>query len=354
MNDTLENMSGVIAVHCGAGYHSEKIRRQYNKLSRQACRASAKILNDGGTSLEAVKAAITVLENNSLTNAGKGSNLTIDGYVECDAAIMNGRTLLYGGCGAIQKVKNPIELAYEICCKQTQKLPLGLIPPTFLVGNGALKYAKNVGIKTVPKKYLMSQSSFKRMKKYKALLEQKTAVEYKDLMDTVGAVCVDKDGHVASGCSSGGLILKKPGRVGQGALYACGVWADSFNSTSENSVAVSTTGCGEYLIRTQLAKEIAKDIKHAACPVTTLHKSMIENFIDSRFLWDVSEKLGGALVLHVKPSKEGHVMWGHSTETMSVGFLNCNDGKAKSVVSKLPMEVSVGSSVSVNGIDFTL
>jgi taspase (threonine aspartase 1) len=190
----------MIAVHCGAGSHSSSHYGKYNKLSKKACRTGIEVLRNGGNALEAVKAAITVLEDDPVTNCGYGSNLTNEGCVEGDASVMDGKTLIYGGCGAVKSVKNPIHLAYDICVKQLEPLPLGLVPPSFLVGRGGVKYAKAAGLKTVKQKSLISAKALSQYKKYKSLVESNKTEE---LLDTVGAVCVDNDGHVAAGCSSG-------------------------------------------------------------------------------------------------------------------------------------------------------
>ncbi|KAB0802041.1 hypothetical protein PPYR_04227 [Photinus pyralis] len=344
---------GFIAVHCGAGHHKDKFHKQYNKLSKLACKAGTDVLKQGGSAIEAVKAAVLILENDPLTNAGYGSNLTTKGQVEGDAAIMDGKTLLYGGCGAVQKVKNPIELAYDICIKQREVLPMGLIPPSLLVGEGGFYHAKAAGLEIVKNKQLISHKALRQFKKYKKLLNTAELVENSPL-DTVGAICVDGSGHVASACSSGGLLLKRPGRVGQAALYACGMWADSFSPRTETSVAVCTTGCGEHLMQTQLAKEIGIDLKSNSCPIQGLYNSMTNKFLKSRHLRNIKQKLGGALVLHLTTEGEGAVLWGHSTETMSVGYMKTTDVKPKALISQLPQEIQVGSSINVGGTHFIL
>lgn len=342
-------MSGIVAVHCGAGSHNKRLHQEYRKACRKACLKGIQILRAGGTAAQAVQASIVVLENNPITNAGYGSNLTTSGFVECDASLMDGRTLNFGGCGAIKKLKNPITLAYELCNKQSEPLPLGLIRPSLLVGSGGLKHAKEIGLKTVSNKELVSEKALKQLKKYQNAFNMQENI----LLDTVGAVCLDSFGNVAAGCSSGGILLKKPGRVGQAALYGSGCWADSFDKESEASVAISTSGCGEYLVQTQLAKEVANDLKNSSSPTTDLCNTMTEKFLKSRYLRKHDQKLGGALVIHVEPhKKEVSLLWGHSTESMGVGFMCVSNDKPKSMISLLPEDVTVGQNISVNGSFF--
>ncbi|XP_017785858.1 PREDICTED: threonine aspartase 1-like [Nicrophorus vespilloides] len=338
----------MIAVHCGAGSHSTKHHVKYNKLCSKACRAGMEVIKAGGSALEAVRAAVIILENDPLSNAGYGSNLTVEGRVECDASVMNGDNLLFGGCGSVPKVKNPVALAYEICQKQLVEQPSGLVAPSLLVGSGALKHARSKSLKIVKNKDLVSPKAERQMRKYLGIVNVK--------LDTVGAVCVDSTGCVASACSSGGLLLKSPGRVGQAALYGCGVWADSWAKKSEDSVAVSTTGCGEHLVQTQLAKEISDDLKNCSCPVTALYSSMTNKFINSRYLHRIKEKNAGALAVHVSKTGEGTVLWGHSTESMSVGYMRISDAKPKTLISTFSSDerVKIGSTVTVGGNNFYL
>nr|CAI5830867.1 unnamed protein product [Callosobruchus analis] len=343
-------MPGIIAVHCGAGFHSQKFHDNYKNACKRACRAGVQALNDGGTALDAVKAALIVLEDDPFTNAGYGSNLTTEGEVESDASIMDGKTLTFGGCGAIKKVKNPISLAHTICIKQFESLPFGLVPPSLLVGSGGLKYARNNGIKVVNSKKLISDKARKQFTKYKQLLD----VQKYELLDTVGAVCIDDSGHVASACSSGGLLLKVPGRVGQAALYGSGVWADSLNRSGASSIAVCTTGCGEHLVQTQLAKEIATDLKNGSFPPSDLHMTMSEKFMKSEHLRNVKQKMGGALVLHANNKMEVSLLWAHSTETMVLGFMKTTSDKPKCIISELPKDVPAGETVTVSGRCFYL
>ncbi|XP_030765987.1 threonine aspartase 1 [Sitophilus oryzae] len=356
----------MIAVHCGAGQYNSGTIKEYKVLSKRACKKSIAILDKGGTAIHAVREALTVLENDPSTNAGFGSNLTLEGYVECDASIMNGENLKFGACGAVRKVKNPIVLAHDIYEKQSTTLPLGLIPPQLLVGSGAYQHAKKSGIKIVKDDKLISPKALKYYKKYKRLLEHTTlkkdcadpvefTIDYSNRNDTVGAVCIDERGHVAAGCSSGGLLLKRPGRVGQAAHYGSGVWADSCNGQDRSSVAVCTTGCGEQIMQTFLAKALADDlIKNTDCPTVSLYKSMTENFMNSRYLQQTeAPKLGGALVLKADScSGDISLLWTHTTPYLGIGYMKKGEKAARSVISTLPRNAKEGHSVNVGGTEF--
>lgn len=339
----------VIAVHTGAGTHSERYYSDYNKIAKKACLAGIRCLKKGETALEACTAAVEVLENDPITNAGYGSNLTLNGHVENDASIMDGKTLLYGGCGAVKKLKNPIKLAYHLCREQKKDMPLGLVPPSLLVDRGALLYAKSIGLEIVKNKFLRGVKATKQYKKYKKIYLDYSNNEKptEDLsLDTVGAVCIDQNGDVASACSSGGLILKRSGRVGQAALYASGTWADSYDK-SEPSIAICTSGCGEYLVQTQFAKTIGDQLKDCNCP-KKLSNIMTDNFINSRYLSNVScPKLCGALMLRLEKD-ELALMWGHSTETMSIGYMQLGK-KPQAFISELQNHAELGKSVTVGG-----
>ncbi|XP_033228720.1 threonine aspartase 1-like isoform X2 [Belonocnema kinseyi] len=365
---------GFIAVHVGAGQHSEKLKDKYQKLCKEACRKGIESLITGCGPLEAVVKATTVLENSPLTNAGYGSNLTIDGKVECDASVMDGSNLHFGAVGAIKGVKNPIEVAKHLCEQQSISMSHGRIPPSFLVGSGAHTWAKEMGIQTIPPDDLISVKADKVYKHYKRKVDDhsnETERTVKKRMDTVGAVCVDEFGNVASACSSGGIILKYSGRVGQvrshpkvtfqiplnkfklikkAGVWGCGTWAHK----GENSVGVSTSGCGEHLIRTTLARTIADAILNVECPTTSLHAAMKKDFIDSRFLSELEQKLGGAIAIrYSSEEKLGDLLWSHSTNTMIVGYMNSMEKTAVSHMSVLPL-IEVGKKAVVEGICFKL
>lgn len=348
------NNHGYIAVHVGAGQHSETLKKKYQKLCRDACKTGIAKLRSGGSSLDAVVEATIILEDSALTNAGFGSNLTLKGDVECDASIMDGSKLLFGAVGAVSGIKNPISLAKRLCEQQKVKISHGRVPPSILVGSGAHVWAREMGVETLLPEELISTKARKIYNHYKRKLEAGGDGQCKipkKRMDTVGAVCVDALGNVAAACSSGGIILKYPGRVGQAGVWGCGVWAHN----GPCSVAASTSGCGEHLIRTTLARTIAQTI---ATPmpnhVTRLHQTMKEDFIESEFLNGLEQKLGGAIAIRYSLEESiGDLLWTHSTNSMILGYMSSQDSSAKSCVSTLEPG-DVGRKAVVEGLCFRL
>lgn len=264
------------------------------------------------------------LENSPLTNAGYGSNLSWGGSVECDASIMNGQTLHFGACGAVSNVWNPISLAKHLCIKQCENLSLGRVPPCILTGHGARAWAERMGLEIVDEKKMISARAYRNYKHSKRKLKRyslQNDIKFSPL-DTVGAICVDSNGIVAAGASSGGVSLKHEGRVGQAASFGSGVWAMNSLDRKTPSVASCTSGCGEHLIRTQLAKNSAESLIDPS-PVLSLDKCLKKHFLNSPFLWDVAERLGGTLALRYDPMLgEGELLWGHTTKTMCIGYMS--------------------------------
>lgn len=294
------------------------------------------------------------LENSPLTNAGYGSNLSWNGIVECDASLMNGQTLHFGACGAVSNVWNPISLAKQLCLKQCDNLSLGRVPPCILTGKGAFTWAQRMGLDIVDDHKMVSARAFRNYKHSKRKLKRysiQNDVKFSPL-DTVGAVCVDSNGVVASAASSGGVSLKHEGRVGQAASFGSGVWAAMSRDGVKPSVAACTSGCGEHLIRTQLAKNTAESLLDSS-PVVGLDKCFKEHFLESPFLWDVPERLGGTLALRYDPnSGDGELLWGHTTKTMCIGFMSTESVRPKCMISYLPQKVEPGRKAVVSGYPF--
>ncbi|XP_044519344.1 threonine aspartase 1 isoform X2 [Gracilinanus agilis] len=179
-------------------------------------------------------------------------------------------------------------------------------------------------------------------------------------LDTVGAVVVDQEGNVAAAVSSGGLALKHPGRVGQAALYGCGCWAENTGVQNPYSTAVSTSGCGEHLVRTILARECSHALQ-AEDAHQALLETMQNKFISSPFLANEEGVLGGVIVLRscrcsAEPDSSQdkqtllvEFLWSHTTESMCVGYMSAQDGKAKTHISRLPPGAVAGQSVAIEG-----
>ncbi|CAH0752702.1 unnamed protein product [Diatraea saccharalis] len=244
---------------------------------------------------------------------------------------MNGQTLHFGACGAVSNVWNPISLAKHLCMKQCENLSLGRVPPCILTGQGARSWAERMGLEIVDERKMISARAFRNYKHSKRKLKRyslQNDISFSPL-DTVGAICVDSGGMVASGASSGGVSLKHEGRVGQAASFGSGVWAVMSRDGKNPSVASCTSGCGEHLIRTQLAKNSAESLLDSS-PTLGLDKCLKENFLNSPFLWDVSERLGGTLALRFDPDNgEGELLWGHTTKTMCIGYMSTENERPK-------------------------
>lgn len=274
-----------IAIHGGAGTirrsaMTPETEAQYRATLTQALQAGHAVLKRGGSALDAVSAAIVIMEDSPLFNAGKGSVLTADSTVEMDAAIMDGKTLKAGAVAGIHGVKNPIILARRVMENSEHVM---------LVGKGAERFAEEQGFERMPESYFITERRAQELVRAKQKDASKplvpdetpTSAPRKDssakqkrseLMypaeknetaplneysfegkkfGTVGAVALDKSGHLAAGTSTGGMTNKKYGRVGDAPLIGAGTYANSA------TCAVSATGHGEYFIRSVVAHDIA-------------------------------------------------------------------------------------------------
>ncbi|XP_048456530.1 threonine aspartase 1 isoform X3 [Rhincodon typus] len=351
---------GFVLVHAGAGYHSESKAKEYKQVCKKACQKAIEKLQAGVLAVDVVTAALIELEDSPFTNAGMGSNLNLSGDIECDASTMDGKSLNFGAVGALRGVKNPILVANKLLSEaQKGKLSAGRIPPCFLVGEGAYKWAVDHGIVPYPPDMMATKFSLSAFRKNRRKLELAEKVETEMIqtkkrrevsentndtasLDTVGAVVVDHEGNVAAAVSSGGLAMKHPGRVGQAAVYGCGCWAENTSGPNVYSTAVSTSGCGEHLVRTMLARECSVALQ-AEDAHQALLETMQKKFIRSPFLAHEDSVLGGVIVLRCcKCSLESEssintqpllveFLWSHTTESMCVGYMSTQDGKAKDI-----------------------
>ncbi|XP_068865106.1 threonine aspartase 1 isoform X4 [Aphelocoma coerulescens] len=314
---------GFVLVHAGAGYHSESKAKEYKHVCKRACQKAIEKLQAGALATDAVTAALIELEDSPFTNAGLGSNLNLLGEIECDASIMDGKSLNFGAVGALS----------------------GFSLAAFKRNKRKLELAEKV------------ETDLIQLKKRRQSNEKEND---SGTLDTVGAVVVDQEGNVAAAVSSGGLALKHPGRVGQAALYGCGCWAENTGAHNPYSTAVSTSGCGEHLVRTILARECS-----CALQTEDAHQALLETmqnkFIGSPFLANEDGVLGGVIVLRScrcsaepessqeKPTLLVEFLWSHTTESMCVGYMSAQDGKAKTHISRLPPGAVAGQSVAIEG-----
>lgn len=468
MSGKIPAAKGFVAVHIGAGYHSPANCELYENVCKQACQQAIALLKQRKTALDAVMAAIVSLENSQWTNAGLGSNLSLAGTVECDASIMDGKSLYFGAVGALSGVRNPILVAESLLRTQTAgEMSLGRVPPSTLVAHGAFDWAVRHKIPTCSMQDLMTDASQKAYIKNKRKLDmfedglcenpaykvrvvhpdsqtgrrvaetcvenqnesltdnkdtsrahvidntqsldarteckdcssssiQKPAdgllvnnqdlskqTEIKDenearladnrcnletphhtngfapdvFKDTVGAICVDDSGAIASAVSSGGIILKQPGRLGQAALYGCGCWAEN-DVKGKVGVGVSTSGCGEQLSKTLLAKACGECLKDKQNPTSALYDCFVKRFLESPYLRNEKQPLGGAVAVTVDSSNDQildlEVLWAHTTDSMCIAFMSTNDLDAKAFVSRLPSRVQAGKAVVIQSENLTI
>lgn len=315
-----QSIKNYICSLSGAGNCVDETK--YKNVCKEACISATGILRSGGSALAACEAAIIRLENSGNTNAGYGSNLTWDGRIECEASIMDAATLHFGACTNLSTVANPISLARCLCERQSKLLSMDRIPPMILSGEGAANYAKELNLPLIAMDALISKKARKTYDHYRGNVERyETEFNIKVTpFDTVGAVAVDSQGNCVAGCSSGGLILKLSGRVGQAATYGAGCWA----TKADNKLAATcTTGNGEYLMKTLLAREIVNGLIVDPCPITSLHTTFKQSFLDSPFLRNLDEVFGGALsVVYDADTGDGEVLWSHTTQSFCIGHMS--------------------------------
>jgi len=228
-----------LVIHGGAGTilkknMSPEKEAAYTEKLKEALTTGYKILDSGGTSLDAVNAVINIMEDSPLFNAGKGAVLTEKGEAELDASIMEGKTLAAGAVAGVKHIKNPINLA---------RLVMEKSPHVMMIGDGAEEFAKQNNYELVDNKYFITEERRQQYLKIKEAQDQKHG--------TVGCVALDKTGNLAAGTSTGGMMMKKFGRVGDAPIIGAGTYANN------NTCAVSATGHGEYFIRLGVARDIS-------------------------------------------------------------------------------------------------
>ncbi len=261
-----------IVIHGGAGMmkkdnFSPEKQKAYKEKLEEAIRIGYNILNDGGTSLDAVQKTINILEDSPLFNAGKGAVFTNEGTNEHDASIMDGKTLNAGASAGTKTVKNPINLARAIMDKS---------PHVMLAREGAENFAKEQGLDIVEPSYFYTEKSMKALERVKTSENKKTTSLYDETLKasklgTVGCAALDKHGDLAAGTSTGGMTNKRWGRIGDSPLIGAGTYANN------NTCAISSNGWGEYFIRGMVAYDISALMAYKNLSLKEAAKEVIQN-----------------------------------------------------------------------------
>ena len=298
----------VLVIHGGAGGRSSLTadqQQQYEKKLREALKAGTAILENHGSAVDAVEAAIKVMEDSPLFNAGKGAVFTAEGKNEMDASIMDGKSLKAGAVASVTTIKNPISAARAVMDKSKHVL---------LIGAGAEIFAHDQGLKIVDPSYFYTKERWDELQKTRELQKSTTGDTAKK-HGTVGAVALDQDGNLAAGTSTGGMTNKMKGRVGDSPLIGAGTYANN------NTCAVSCTGHGEYFIRNVVAYDISALMEYKNLP------------LEEATNYEVKEKLKnqGASGGLIAVDKNGNIAMPFNTEMMFRGFID-SEGRTEILI----------------------
>ncbi|MCI0533113.1 isoaspartyl peptidase/L-asparaginase [bacterium] len=281
-------MKTSLMIHGGAG--TVESSAEYKKGLDAVLALGKSLLENGVSALDAVVACVSLLEDNPLFNAGKGSVLNAEGRVEMDAAVMDGNNLKAGAVAGISGIKNPVQLA---------RLVMDKTPHVLLVSDGATTFARREKVAFESPEYFLTTARMEQLAKAK-----KTGVTALDhsmqegqKMGTVGAVARDRNGNLAAATSTGGLVNKKFGRIGDTPIIGAGTYADN------ETCAISATGIGEELLRVVIGKTVADIIFYRGVDAAGAAKQAVEILVQK-----VNGR-GGIIVI----DKNGAIGFAHST-----------------------------------------
>jgi beta-aspartyl-peptidase (threonine type) len=279
-------MNPSLILHGGAGVQDPTLREARMQGLRRAYDAAWTILQQGGSALDAVVRAVVELENEPVFNAGVGSCLTEDGEIEMDASVMEGTTFRVGAVGAVRTMRNPILLAKALM--ETER-------HIFLVGDGAERFARTQGFPVATCEDLLTERQLRRWQ----------TAQTKDEPGTVGAVALDKAGHLAAATSTGGIFNKQAGRIGDSPIIGAGTYADDALGAS------SATGQGEAIIRTTLTRTAVEFLRGGKDPMQAARAAI-------EFLKKRTADEGGLVLL----DSFGRVGYAYNTAAMSLAFVS--------------------------------
>jgi beta-aspartyl-peptidase (threonine type) len=288
-----------MVIHGGAGTIAREEltpeqEQEYRAALTEALRAGYDVLQRGGASLDAVIAAIQVMEDSPLFNAGRGAVFSADGVNSLDASIMDGSTLRAGAVAGVTGVKNPIVLA---------RLVMEKSPHVMLSGSGAEQFAREQGIPSTPKQWFFTERRWKELQDAKAR-EAKRANQ----SGTVGAVSLDRSGRLAAGTSTGGMTNKKWGRIGDSPVIGAGTYANA-------RCGVSGTGWGEYYIRNAVAHDICARVEYTSVSIGKAASDVIMTKLPRQ-----EKDTGGAIAM----DSHGNIATPFNTSGMYRGFIDQN------------------------------
>jgi len=288
-----------LVIHGGAGHMTKSMStsrslQAHHKILHKVLTIGYGILKKQGSSLEAVCTAVKMLENSPLFNAGYGSVLNHKGKVELDAAIMDGSSLKAGSVAGVSRIRNPVLAA---------RLIMNFSKHVMLIGKHAENFAHRHGIKLINPNSLITKQQVKKWQEVKTKKFQEA-----EKHGTVGAVALDCNGNLAAATSTGGIINKMPGRVGDSPIIGAGTYADN------QTCAVSATGQGEFFIRSVFSYDLAAQLRYKKISLKEAGKITLQR------LADMGGK-GGFIAI----DNQGNIEMNFNTQAMYRGYANENE-----------------------------
>ena len=293
----------VLVVHGGAGVMdrnmmSSEMQHDYLAVLNLALHVGDSVLSNGGTCMDAVEKTIVILEDSPLFNAGKGAVFTHDGFVELDASVMDGHTLTAGAIAAVRDIKNPVRVARAVMEKSEHVM---------LNGSGASQFAKEQGFEPVDNSYFHTEKRFKSLQE---ILKKERETTTNDKHGTVGCVALDTYGNIAAGTSTGGMMNKKYGRIGDSPVIGAGTYAN--NQTG----GFSCTGHGEYYIRLGFSRDISALMEYKKLSIRKACQEEIRKLTELG-------GTGGVIGL----DRKGNISMEFNTSGMFRGYIRSNGEK---------------------------
>jgi L-asparaginase / beta-aspartyl-peptidase len=315
-------MKPALIVHGGAWDIPDAAVTACKSGCERALKAGWGILEAGGSALDAIEAAVVILEDDPVFDAGYGSHLNLDGRVECDAIVMDGSTLRAGAVATLQHVRHPVRLARKV---------LEHCPHMMLVAEGAERFAHEQGIKLCANEELVTDAEREAWSNCK-IDKHAAAFHRGHEQGTVGAVAIDRNGQIFAATSTGGTCCKLPGRVGDSPLIGCGCYAD------QESGGVSCTGYGEAIMKIVMAKTASDFLRHfrdenmtpavlSSQPQLATESAMTAAHTTVNILARRTHATGGLILL----DRDGNPGWAFNTPRMSYGYVQ-DDGRIVTAV----------------------